>query len=103
MTTTQTYIKKTQRQYIADKVKEVKEKTGLDISEKALDWARKVDGIFGLNEGEKAVATVAFHDYQVRNGEKTTAKDLDAYVKMRQALEMNNAMAYRKRSFMAPS
>jgi len=101
MTTTQTYIKKTQSQYIADKIKEVKEKTGLDVSEQALDWARKVDGIIGLNEGEKAVATVAFQDYQARSGEKATAKDLGSYIKLRQAIEKDKA--YRNRRLMSPS
>ncbi len=103
MTTTQTYIKKTQSQYIADKIIEVREKTGLDVSEKALDWASKVDGVSVLNEGEKAIATIAFQDYQARNGENATAKDLESYVKLRQAIEKDKAMAHRKRRLMAPS
>jgi len=96
------HIPRTQAEYMADKIKEIKDKTGLDVSEKALDWARNVDGLSGLNEGEKAAATVAYQDYAANNGTAATAKDLGAYVKMRQSLEKTKATKARKRSPMAP-
>ena len=95
--------KRTQEQYVAEKLKDIKEQTGLDVSRAALDWARKTDGLIDLNEGETAAATVAFHEYLAKNGESATAKDLGSYVKLRQKLEHRNASTYRQHRSRAPS
>jgi hypothetical protein len=62
---------------------------------------RQVDGISGLNEGEKIAATVAFQEYIAKNGKAAKAKDLEAYVRLRQDIESDKARKYRENALLA--
>ena len=95
---TATPAKKTRAEYVAEKIAEVKQKTGMDVIERDLDYARKTGGITALTPFELAVAGVDFDNAANKAPEKLVKwKNVDGYIAARQYASAQEAKAFRQR------
>ena len=95
MTTPTKPVSEKQAAYFAARIKGIKELTGLDVTEKSLNWPRQVGGIYALNEGERAAAEYDFEQAKIKD-EKWKRKNLIDYINARQYASAHEAKAFRQ-------
>lgn len=93
----ETPVKMTREEYVAMKLAGIKEHTGLDVDEKALDWPRRKGGFEKLNPGEQAAAKFDFKLASDKDPEKEAKRGLEGYVSARQFANQKEYEAYKAR------